>query len=134
MKRETELFLAELIAEDHGAGSLIDPDFTFLNRRLAEHYGIAGVEGQQMRKVTLPANSPRGGLLTQASIHKITANRTTTSPIPRGNFVLANLLGQPAPPPPRASIPSSRTRAARRRFGSSWMRIAPARRVRRATA
>ena len=100
MKRETELFLAELIAEDYGAGSLIDADFTFLNRRLAEHYGIAGVEGQHMRKVTLPTNSPRGGLLTQASIHKITANGTTTSPIPRGNFVLANLLGQPAPPPP----------------------------------
>ncbi len=100
MTRETELFLAELIAEDYGAGSLIHADFTFLNRRLAEHYGIAGIEGQQMRKVTLPTDSPRGGLLTQASILKITANGTTTSPIPRGNFVLANLLGQPAPPPP----------------------------------
>ena len=53
-----------------------------------------------MRKVTLPADSPRGGLLTQASIHKITANGTTTSPIPRGNFVLANLSGKPSPPPP----------------------------------
>ena len=100
MERETELFLAELVAENHGVGSLIDTDFTFLNRRLAEHYAIAGIEGQQMRKVTLPADSPRGGLLTQAAIHKITANGTTTSPIPRGNFVLANLLGQPAPPPP----------------------------------
>ena len=100
MAQETELFLAELIAENLGAGSLIDADFTFLNRRLAEHYDIPGVEGQQMRKVTLPPDSPRGGLLTQASIHKITANGTTTSPIPRGNFVLANLLGQPAPPPP----------------------------------
>ena len=100
MARETELFLAELIAEDHGAGRLIDSDFTFVNRSLADHYDIAGIEGQQMRKVTLPADSPRGGLLTQASIHKITANGTTTSPIPRGNFVLANLLGQPAPPPP----------------------------------
>ena len=100
IKKETELFLAELIAADHGVGRLIDADFTFLNRRLAEHYGVEGVEGQQMRKVTLPADSPRGGLLTQASILKITANGTTTSPIPRGNFVLANLLGQPAPPPP----------------------------------
>ena len=53
-----------------------------------------------MRKVAIPDDSPRGGLLTQASIHKITANGTTTSPVPRGNFVLANLLGQPAPPPP----------------------------------
>ena len=61
---------------------------------------MPGVDGQQMRKVSLPADSPRGGLLTQAAIHKVTSNGTTTSPIPRGNFVLANLLGQPAPPPP----------------------------------
>ena len=100
MARETELFLGELIAGNHGAGSLIDADFTFVNRRLAEHYGIPGVEGQQMRKVALPADSPRGGLLTQASVLKVTANGTTTSPVPRGNFVLANLLGQPAAPPP----------------------------------
>lgn len=102
MAQETQLFLAELIAEDLGVGSLIDADFTFLNRRLAEHYGISGIEGQTMRKVTLPPDSPRGGLITQASIHKITANGTITSPIPRGNFVLANLLGQPAPPPPES--------------------------------
>ncbi len=100
MARETELFLGELIAENLSAGSLIDADFTFVNRHLADHYGIAGITGEQMRKVMLPADSPRGGLLTQASIHKITSNGTTTSPIPRGNFVLANLLGQPAPPPP----------------------------------
>ncbi len=102
MARETEQFLAELIARNLGAGHLIDADFTFLNRRLAEHYGIPDVRGQQMRKVQLPPDSPRGGLLAQASIHKITANGTTTSPIPRGNFVLANLLGRPAPPPPEA--------------------------------
>ena len=100
MQRETELFLAELIAGNQGVGSLIDADFTFVNRRLAEHYGIAGIEGQRMRKVALPADSPRGGLLTQASVLKVTANGTTTSPVPRGNFVLANLLGQPAAPPP----------------------------------
>jgi hypothetical protein len=102
MARETQLFLAELIAGDHGVGSLIDADFTFLNRRLADHYGIAGVDGQHMRKVALPPDSVRGGLIAQASIHKITANGTITSPIPRGNFVLANLLGQPAPPPPES--------------------------------
>ncbi|MEE2778469.1 MAG: DUF1592 domain-containing protein, partial [Acidobacteriota bacterium] len=100
MGKETRLFLAELVEEDLGIGNLIDSDFTFLNRRLAEHYGIEGVEGQEMRKVVLAEDSPRGGLLTQASIHKITANGTTTSPVPRGNFVLDNLLGQPAPPPP----------------------------------
>ncbi len=111
MEAETQLFLAELISEDLSVGNLIDADFTFVNRRLAEHYTIDGVEGQQMRKVMLPADSPRGGLLTQASIHKITANGTTTSPIPRGNFVLANLLGQPAPPPPAAvDIPEPDTR------------------------
>ncbi len=111
MEAETQLFLAELIAEDLSVGSLIDADFTFVNRRLAEHYAIGGVEGQQLRRVSVPADSPRGGLLTQASIHKITANGTTTSPIPRGNFVLANLLGQPAPPPPAAvDIPEPDTR------------------------
>lgn len=101
---ETELFLAELIAGNHGAGHLVDADFTFLNRRLAEHYGVPGVmgeHGEKMRKVALPADSLRGGLLTHASVLKVTANGTTTSPVPRGNFVLANLLGEPpAPPPP----------------------------------
>ena len=108
MARETEQFLAELVAEDLGVGHLIDADFTFVNRRLAEHYGIPGIEGQQMRKVTLAADSPRGGLLTQASVLKITANGTTTSPVPRGNFVLANLLGQPAPPGVSAIEPDTR--------------------------
>ena len=100
MQRETELFLAELIAGNHGVGSLIDADFTFVNRRLAEHYRLPAVGGQHMRRVELPADSPRGGLMTQASVLKVTANGTTTSPVPRGNFVLANLLGQPAAPPP----------------------------------
>ena len=98
--QETELFLAELVAENLSVSNLIDSDFTFVNRRLAEHYDIPGVTGQHMRKIELPADSPRGGLLTQASIHKVTANGTTTSPVPRGNFVLANLFGKPAPPPP----------------------------------
>ena len=100
MAEETELFLAELIHDDYGIRNLIKADFTFLNRRLAEHYGIADVDGQYMRKVSLPSDHVRGGLLSQASIHKITANGTTSSPVPRGNFVLTNVLGQPAPPPP----------------------------------
>ena len=100
MERETELFLTELIARNESVGSLIDADFAFLNRQLAEHYGVAGVAGQEMRRVSLPAESPRGGLLTQASILKVTANGTTTSPVPRGNFVLTQLLGQEPPPPP----------------------------------
>ena len=100
MAAETELFLRELIATNLSIKNLIQADFTFLNRRLAEHYGIDGIQGQQMRKVELPTDHVRGGLLAQAAIHKITANGTTTSPVPRGNFVLANVLGQPAPPPP----------------------------------
>ncbi len=100
MLAETQLFLSELIAEDLSTSNLIDADFTFVNRPLAEHYGLPGILGTRMRKVALPLDSPRGGLLGQASVLKITANGTNTSPIPRGNFVLTNLLGRPAPPPP----------------------------------
>jgi hypothetical protein len=100
MALESEQFLTEIIKENLGVGQLVEADFTFLNRRLADHYDVPGVEGQWMRRVTLPADSIRGGLLTHASIHKITANGTGTSPVPRGNFVLASLLGQPSPPPP----------------------------------
>jgi arylsulfatase A-like enzyme len=100
MLEETRLYFSELIRENLGVGKFIDSDFTFLNRRLAEHYGIQGVEGLNFRKVFLPAESPRGGLLTQASILKVTSNGTNTSPVPRGSFVLANLLGTPPSPPP----------------------------------
>ena len=100
MAAETELFFGELIDDNRSADHLVDADFTFVNRRLAEHYGIDGIGGQHMRRVDLPPESVRGGLLAQAAIHKLTANGTTSSPVPRGNFVLANLLGQPAPPPP----------------------------------
>ena len=100
MAAETELFFGELIDGNRSVGHLVDADFTFVNRRLAEHYGIDDISGQHMRRVDLPPQSVRGGLLAQAAIHKLTANGTTSSPVPRGNFVLANLLGQPAPPPP----------------------------------
>ena len=100
MRAETELFFKELIKNDMSIRKLVDADFTFVNRRLAEHYQIPDIKGQEMRKVALPQDHVRGGLLAQAAVHKITANGTTTSPVPRGNFVLTNLLGQPAPPPP----------------------------------
>ena len=100
MLEETRRFFFEMIRSDLGVGKFIDSDFTFLNRRLAQHYGIPGVQGLEFRKVTLPAENPRGGLLTQASILKVTANGTNTSPVPRGSFVLANLLGTPPSPPP----------------------------------
>ena len=100
MLEETRRFFAELIWDDRGVRELIDSDFTFLNRRLAEHYDIPGIEGLAFQKVTLPEESPRGGLLTQASLLKITANGTNTSPVPRGNFILSQLLGTPPNPPP----------------------------------
>lgn len=97
---ETEMFFTELIKEDLPVSNLIDSDFAFLNRRLAIHYRIPGIEGQNMRKVQLPEDSPRGGILTQASILKTTANGTVTSPVTRGNFVLTSILGTPPSPPP----------------------------------
>ena len=97
---EPELFFSELIRENLSLTNLIDSDFTFLNRRLATLYGIPDVKGQQFRRVELPADSPRGGVLTQAAILKTTANGTTTSPVMRGNFVLTNFLGTPPSPPP----------------------------------
>lgn len=98
--RETERFFADLVDRNLPAENLIDSDFTFLNRRLAEHYGIDGVTGQHFRRVTLPAESVRGGVLTQASVLKTTANGSNTSPVIRGNFVLSNFFGTPPPPPP----------------------------------
>lgn len=98
--QETELFFASLIEDNLAASNLIDSDFTFVNRRLAEHYGMKGVDGQDFRRVDLPDDSLRGGVLTQAALLKTTANGTTTSPVTRGNFVLTNFLGTPPSPPP----------------------------------
>ncbi len=97
---ETRLFFTELIRNNLPARNLIDSDFTFANERLADHYGIPGIQGVTMRKISLPESSPRGGLMTQASILKITANGTTTSPVLRGNWILERILGQTVPPPP----------------------------------
>ena len=98
--KETQLFFQELVRENLSLNNVIDSDFTFLNRRLAEHYKIKGVTGQDFAKYELAEDSVRGGILTQAAILKTTANGTTTSPVTRGNFVLTNLLGTPPPPPP----------------------------------
>jgi hypothetical protein len=108
---ETELFFGELIKENLSARNIIDSDFTFVNRRLAKHYGLPEVWGQQMQKVTLPEDSPRGGLLTQASILRITADGNSTSPVIRGNFIVSNILGEPpSPPPPNVVIEEPDTR------------------------
>ena len=100
MVGETEAFFAEVLAKDLPVASFIDSDFLMLNSRLAVHYGIEGVEGESFRRVARPAGSPRGGLLAQAAILKITANGTVTSPVMRGTWVLKRLLGQPPAPPP----------------------------------
>lgn len=101
MLKETHSFLTTLIRENLSVRNLLHSDFALLNSRLARHYGIAGVTGLQMQKVQLPADSKRGGLLTQASILKVSANGTNTSPVVRGVWVNERLLGiQPTPPPP----------------------------------
>ena len=97
---ETRLFFTDLLAQDRPAREVVDSDYTFLNDRLAAHYGIDGVTGIAMRRVALPPGSPRGGILTQASVLKITANGTTTSPVLRGKWVRERIMGLDTPPPP----------------------------------
>ena len=113
MVGETRVFLRELIARDAPIHALVRPDFAMLTQRLAEHYGIADVSGVEVRRVMLPAGSPRGGLLGQAAILKLTANGTTTSPVKRGVWVMDRLLNEPAlPPPPSVGAIDPDTRGA----------------------
>ncbi len=99
--RETEGFFREMLEKNLGTRNFIDSDFAVLNERLATHYGIPGVKGhEEMRVVKLPADSVRGGVLTQASVMKVTANGTNSSPVLRGVWMLDRLLGRPVPPPP----------------------------------
>lgn len=104
MRRETEMFFAEIVRADRSVLELLDSDYTFVNERLAKHYDIPDVKGPEMRRVSLPAESPRGGLLTQGTVLVVTSNPTRTSPVKRGLFILENILGTPAPPPP-ADVP-----------------------------
>jgi len=100
MIRETESFFDELLKDDLSVSNFVASDFTMLNGRLARHYGIAGPDGWEFRRVKLPPDSHRGGVLTMAAVLKVTANGTTTSPVLRGAWVLDRILGTPAPPPP----------------------------------
>lgn len=105
MEQETRAFFRAMVRENLPATTLIDADFTFVNDRLARHYDLPRVAGSAMRKVALPEWSPYGGLLTQASLLKHTANGTTTSPVLRGVWVMEKILGEPPPPPPK-SVPA----------------------------
>jgi hypothetical protein len=101
MSRETDKYFEYVMREDRSVLELIDSNYTFLNELLAEHYEIDGVEGAKMRRVELPEDSPRGGVLTQATLLVVTSNPTRTSPVKRGLFILDNILGTPPPPPPQ---------------------------------
>lgn len=105
MRQETELTFDHVLRGDRSLLELIDSDYTFLNERLAKFYGIDGVTGDQMRKVDLPKDSPRGGVLTQGTVLIITSNPDRTSPVKRGLYVLENILGVPPPPPPADITP-----------------------------
>ena len=102
---ETQLFFSELLQRNLPITNLVSSDFAMLNERMATHYGISGVDGVALRPVKLPKDSVRGGLLTQASVLKVTANGTTTSPVKRGAWIMARILGKPPKPPP-ASVPA----------------------------
>lgn len=103
MLAETRAFFGELLARDLPAATLVDADFAMVNQRLAAHYGLSAsqpIQGAAIRRVALPAGSPRGGLLGQASVLKVTSNGTVTSPVKRGAWVLRELLDDPPEPPP----------------------------------
>ena len=107
MDQETRMFFTSLLRENRSVLEFLDSDYTFLNARLAKHYGISGVEGDQFRKVAL-ANGQRGGLLTQASVLTVSSYPTRTSPVLRGKWILENILGTPPPPPP-PDVPELKT-------------------------
>jgi hypothetical protein len=103
MVRETELFFETILRENRSVMEFLDADYTFVNERLARHYGLPDVKGNEFRKVPIPA-AQRGGVLGQASILSLTSNPTRTSPVKRGRWVMENLLGTPPPPAP-ADVP-----------------------------
>lgn len=107
-KKETSLFLDSVLRENRSVTELLTANYTFLNERLAKHYGIPNINGSEFRRVTLPPGSPRGGLLGQGSILLLTSYSTRTSPVLRGKYVLENLLASPPPPPP-PNVPSLKT-------------------------
>jgi hypothetical protein len=107
-RTETVLFLDSVLREGRSVLDLLSADYTFLNERVAKHYGIPNIHGSHFRRVNLPPGSPRGGLLGHGSILTITSYANRTSPVNRGKWVLENLLSA-APPPPPADVPALKT-------------------------
>ena len=100
MLTESRLVFAHALRENESLEGFLDADFTYVNERLAKHYGIEGVSGEEFRRVALPGDSTRGGVLTQASVLTVTSNPARTSPVKRGKWILEAVLGAPPPPPP----------------------------------
>jgi hypothetical protein len=100
MPRETWNFFDEMIRGNRNMMEFVDSDWTYLNERLAKHYGIPGIEGNDFHKVTLPKSAHRGGVMTHASVLKVTADGTRTSPVIRGKWILERIIGLPPDPPP----------------------------------
>lgn len=100
LRKETELFFSSVLREDRSVIDLLEADYTFVDERLARHYGLPNIRGSRFRRVELPPSSPRRGLLGQGSLLTLTSAPTRTSPVKRGQWVLQNILGTPAPQPP----------------------------------
>ena len=99
-KRETEMFVASTLREDRSVDELLNADYTFVNERLARHYGIPGIYGSRFRRVSLPNHDQRGGLLAEGALLATTSYPDRTSPVLRGKWLLNNIFGLPVPPPP----------------------------------
>jgi len=99
-KRETEMFVASTLSEDRAVADLLDANYTFVNERLARHYGIPGIYGSRFRRITLPNHEQRGGLLAQGALLATTSYPDRTSPVLRGKWLLNNIFDLPIPPPP----------------------------------
>ena len=122
MITETELFFDHVVREDRGILELLTADYTYLNGRLAGHYGIPNVQGAHFRRVTLPPDSPRGGLLGHGSILTLTSHAIRTSPVLRGKWILNNILGTPPPDPP-PNVPALEDRQTQLRVGTMRERM-----------
>lgn len=122
-QQETELFFESIMREDRSILDLLKANYTFLNERLAKHYGISHIYGSRFRRVTLGDDSVRGGLLRQGSILTVTSYATRTSPVLRGKWVMANIVGMPPPPPP-PSVPALKEKHSGGKFLSMRERLA----------